>query len=395
MRLAVYTEYIYRRIGTVVYAERAFALFVAALGSHVDHLRIIGRMDPGAEKTRYALPPDIEVAPLSHYQSLTKPTAVLRALITSFGKLARALDEVDVVWVLGPYPHAIVLTMIAVARRKKVVLGVRQDWPAYVRMRHPNERWLHLAADVLEWIWRRLASRLPVVAVGPELSAKYAHAPAVLELAVSLVPANAVGAPARPRDYSSELRILSVGRLDEEKNPLLLADVLALLQTDDARWRMIVCGEGELEGALASRLRELGVADHAELLGYVAMGEELLDLYRSCHALLHISWTEGFPQVLIEAFSTGLPVIATAVGGVRAGVGEAAMLIPPGDPEAAADALRHLVADANLRARITNAGAERARTLTLEAQTARLASFLMLAKRTHTSVELPAGAHPR
>jgi glycosyltransferase involved in cell wall biosynthesis len=257
-----------------------------------------------------------------------------------------------------------------------VVLGVRQDWPEYVRMRRPGKRWMHLSADVLEWIWRRLARRLPVVAVGPDLAANYEHAPAVLQLMVSLVPAAAVGPWDTAGDYRGELRVLSVGRLDQEKNPVLLADVLASLNRQSPRWRLLVCGEGPLAEALSSRFAQLGVADRAELLGYVAMGDELLQLYRSCHALLHVSWTEGFPQVLIEAFATGLPVVATAVGGVAAAAGDAAVLIPPGDAEAAADALRRVADDPDLRTRLTTAGLERARELTLEAQIAQLAHFL-------------------
>jgi glycosyltransferase involved in cell wall biosynthesis len=375
MRLAVYTDYVYRRVDGVVHAERAFALFLAGLGPHVEQLTLIGRLAPAGEM-RYPLPPDLQLAPLQYYGSLARPTAALRALLASLRQMWRALDEIDVLWALGPYPHAIALVLIACARRRAVVLGVRQDWPRYVRMRHPSRRWMHSAADALEWVWSTLARRLPVVAVGPELSARYAHAPAVLDLTVSLMRADAIDACPDPRDYDAELRLLSVGRLDQEKNPLLLADVLALLSASDARWRLVVCGEGDLAPALADRLAQLGVAARADLLGYVPMGGTLLKHYCSAHAMLHVSWTEGFPQVLTEAFATGLPVVATSVGGVPTGVGEAALLIPPGDARAAADALRRIASEPELRTRLARAGLSRARDLTLEAQTARLASFL-------------------
>jgi glycosyltransferase involved in cell wall biosynthesis len=381
MRLAVYTDYVYRRVGGVVHAERAFALFLAALAPRVEQLRLIGRLAAGGGETRYALPIEVELAPLPHYPSLANPVAVIRSLLGSIGHMWAALDDIDVVWVLGPYPHAFVLTLVALARRRTVVLGVRQDWPRYVRLRRPGRPWMHISADVMEWIWRTLARRLPVVAVGPELSARYAHAPAVLDLVISLVPGDAVAAAPPPRDYDSELRALSVGRLDQEKNPLLLAEVLALLRAHDPRWRLVVCGEGDLAQGLADRLNELQVADRADLLGYVPMGAELVELYRDSHALLHVSWTEGFPQVLIEAFAYGLPVVATAVGGVARGVGDGALLIPPGDPQAAADALQRVAADPDLRERLITAGLERARGLTLEAQTERLASFLAAAER--------------
>lgn len=381
MRLAVYTDYVYRRVDGVVYAERAFALFLAALSTHVERLRLIGRLAPGGGQTRYALPGELELAGLPHYESLANPVEALRSLLGSIRRMWHALDDVDVVWILGPYPHAVLLAAVARFRGTPVVIGVRQDWPSYVRKRRPGRRWMHLSADVLEWIWRTLARRFPVVAVGSELSANYAHAPAVLDLVVSMVPAAALGQPVRPRDYGAALEILSVGRLDEEKNPLLLADVLALLHGQDPRWRLRVCGEGDLSRRLEERLDALGVRGQADLLGYVPMGEQLFELYRSSHVLLHVSWTEGFPQVLAEAFACGLPVVATDVGGVRAGVGQAALLVGPGDPRAAADAVSRIAQDGELRDRLTEAGRQRAAELTLEAQTARLAAFLAAARR--------------
>jgi glycosyltransferase involved in cell wall biosynthesis len=376
VRLAVYTDYVYRRVDGAIYAERAFALFLAALEPHLDRLRLIGRLAGDTGTLRFRLPGGVELAPMRHYHSLANPAAAIWSLVCSLRQMFGAVSEIDVVWILGPYPHAFLLALIARARRRTVVLGVRQDWPRYVRMRHPGRRPMHRAADLMEWGWRRLARRLPTVAVGSELGASYAHAPALLELVVSLVPESAVQPTAPERDYASELTILSVGRLDAEKNPLLLADALAMLLAGDPRWRLAVCGEGDLAPALEKRLAELGIADSAELLGYVPFGEELLGLYRSSHVLLQASWTEGFPQVLIEAFAAGLPVVATAVGGVPAGVGGAGLLVPPGDPRAAAEALITIATDAELRSRLIASGLERAHELTLERQTARLLAFL-------------------
>ena len=381
MRVAVFTDYVYRRERDLIYSERAFGLFLAELGEKVDQLEVIGRITSdsnSARPARYPLPAGVRFVALPHYESLVHPRAVLASLLRSVRTMWRALDDVDVAWILGPYPHSVALVLVAMARRRPVVLGVRQDWPRYVRMRRPERPWLHRAADVLEWTWRALGRRLPVVAVGAELASNYASAPAVLELAVSVVPEAVVDAApsADRRDYGGDLKVLSVGRLEPEKNPLLLADILAGLNAGDPRWHLSVCGEGELADALHDRLRERGVAQDADLLGYIPMGEHLLDLYRDSHALLHVSWTEGFPQVLVEAFATGLPVVATAVGGVPAGVGEAAVLIAPGDADAAVGALTRVAGDPALRARLVAAGRERASDQTIEAQTERLRAFL-------------------
>jgi glycosyltransferase involved in cell wall biosynthesis len=223
-----------------------------------------------------------------------------------------------------------------------------------------------------------MARRCAVVVVGPALACHYRHARRLLEITVSLASEQDIADPAAARrGFSGERRILSVGRLDAEKNPLLLAAVLEELVKRDRRWRLTVCGEGALAGELAAELRRRGVDGHAELVGYIPVEGGLWDLYRSCDVLLHCAWTEGVPQVLFEAFAQRLPVVATAVGGVPDAVGGAALLVPPGDARRCADALEALAADEELRTRLVAAGSELAREHSLEAETRRVTGFLV------------------
>jgi glycosyltransferase involved in cell wall biosynthesis len=101
-----------------------------------------------------------------------------------------------------------------------------------------------------------------------------------------------------------------------------------------------------------------------------------LDLYRASHVFLHVSRTEGFPQVLIEAFASGVPVVATAVGGVPAGAGDAAILVEPEDAAAAAEAVSRVATDDALRDRLVAAGFRKAREHTLEREVRRVADFM-------------------
>lgn len=382
MRLAVYTDYEYRTDGEHRYGQRAFVLFLEALRPQVDRLVLVGRVDPRPGSSHYRLHDDTELVGLPHYESLTHPWTVLRSLLASMGRFWRLLGDVDTVWVLGPYPHSIAFALMAAARRRRLVLGVRQDTRVYIRTRRPGRRGLHIAADLLEASWRLLARRYPVVVVGSELERKYSRSRAVHRMNVSLVSSGDLltAKDALARSYDSELTVLTVGRLDEEKNPLLLAEILALLEADGRRrWRLVVCGDGPLREPLQARLAELGVLDRAELRGYVPIDDGLLDLYRASHLFLHVSWTEGFPQVLIEAFAAGLPTVATAVGGVAAAAEGAALLIPPGDAQAGARALAQLAADDALRTRLIKAALARAGDYTIECETERLVRFIAAA----------------
>jgi len=355
----------------------AFARFLTGLAPHLDGLTLVGRLDPEPGRWHHPLPAGTDFEPLPYYPTLARPLEPARAILVSLRRFWRVLDRVDAVWLLGPHPLAVAFALLATLRGRPVALGVRQDVIAYVRHRHPRSRGLLAAAVMLEALFRVIACRCAVVVVGTDIARRYTRARRLLSVGISLVSERDIppsGGPAKAWD--GELRVLSVGRLDAEKNPLLLADILARLVARRPRWRLVVCGDGPLRQALDDRLRELGVHGHADLLGYVPVDAGLLELYRSSHLLLHCSWTEGVPQVLFESFAQRLPIVATDVGGVRDAAAGAAVLVAPGDAEASAAALETLAADAGLRERLVEVGATRAREQSLEAGTARVARFL-------------------
>jgi glycosyltransferase involved in cell wall biosynthesis len=378
MRVAVYTDYAYKQDAHGVSGERAFVRFMTALRPLVDRLVLVGRLHALPGRSHYPLGEGVEFVGLPYYESLTRPFEVLRSLAGSMRRFWRLLDEVDTVWLLGPYAHAIGFTLLALARRRRVVLGVRQDLPRYVRSRHPRARWMHVAADVLEGAFRALARRLPVVVVGPDLARRYARSPRLLELTVSLIAAADIvsESEALVRMDGCARHLLSVGRLDREKNPLLLTEIMEALLEEDPSWRLTVVGEGPLREELQARVQELGLSEAVRLCGYVPIDGELPELYRSADMFLHVSWTEGVPQVLFEAFAAGLPVVATDVGGVARAVGDAAVLVPPGDASAAVHAIQTVAEQQPLRRRIVKDGLMLVRDHTIEAEIQRLVAFL-------------------
>jgi glycosyltransferase involved in cell wall biosynthesis len=379
VRFAVYCDFACRRHGGALWAEMAFVRFLGAVAEQLGGMTLVGRLDPAPGPWHHRVPESLAFEPLPHYASLADPRRALPTTLAALRRFWDVLGRVDAVWLFGPHPLALCFAVLAVARRRRVVLGVRQDLPAYLHNRHPGRFGFRVAAVLLESAYRLLARRCRVMVVGPALARHYAAARSLLDVTVSLVSEAELAGPeaAAGRRYDGDaLEVLSVGRLDPEKNPLLLADVLAELVQRDARWRLVVCGEGTEAEALAERLRAHGLQDRAELAGYVPFEHGLVDRYRSAHAVLHIAWTEGVPQVLLEAFAQRVPVVATAVGGVRATAEGAALLVRPGDARECADALTALARDPALRARLVDAGIERARAHTLEAQSARVAAFL-------------------
>jgi glycosyltransferase involved in cell wall biosynthesis len=378
LRVAVYCDFPYRVDGGEVTADAPFALFLRELAGDCERLVVVGRLDPGPGRFPYVME-GVEFVPLPHYVSGAQFGAVMRTLPAGLRQFWRTLADVDVAWIFGPNPpQALAFALLALARQRRLVLGVRQNLPVLVRHRHRGRRSVHFAADVLEAAFRLLARRNAAVVVGPDLARRYRSAASLHKTYVSLLREEHLLAPENDtRAYDGdELRLISVGRLDPEKNPLLLADVLDHLLRLDGRWRLDVCGDGSLREDLARRLRELGIADRAELHGHVAVDGGLWDMYRRSHALVHVSLTEGVPQVLLEAFASRLPVVATAVGGVPEVLAGRGLLVPPSDPRATASAVQQLVTDTTLRTGLVNEAAREVRSHTLQLAGARLVEFL-------------------
>ena len=375
-RLGVYTDYKYSLSSGRPYAERAFAIFMAELARRLGGVKVIGKLDPEGVP-RYALGDEVEFVALPHYPSLSHTLPAIRAMVGSLIPFWRALDELDSIWILGPHPLAFPFALFARLRGRRVFLGVRQDSVAYMRSRHPNSRVRVAIARAMDGAFRLLARRCPTIVVGPAIRHQYAHSRALLEVSISLIRTDDLSSAALDsRDYSGELLALSVGRLESEKNPLALADVICDLRRIDARWRLAICGEGDLRPALEERVRELGVEVAVDFRGYVPHDGGLAEAYREAHALVHVTWTEGLPQVLFEAFAARLPVAATDVGGIREAVGDAVLLTPPGHPEGIADDLALIGRNADTRERLMDRGVEVVRSRTLELETARVAEFI-------------------
>src|SRR4051794_26808780 len=175
VRLAAYTDYVYKQRDGQVYAQRAFALFLARLGREGDSLVIPGRLDPSPGESYYPLPDDVEFVPLPHYASLAQPFSALPPMARSLGTFWRLLGRVDAVWLLGPFPLSFVFVALVAARRRRIFLGVRQDWPTYVRSRHPHSRPLQAIARLMESGWRGLARGYPGVGGGAGVARDYAQ----------------------------------------------------------------------------------------------------------------------------------------------------------------------------------------------------------------------------
>jgi glycosyltransferase involved in cell wall biosynthesis len=142
------------------------------------------------------------------------------------------------------------------------------------------------------------------------------------------------------------------GRLGPQKAVGTALEAIAVVPTVT----LVIAGDGPERADLERRAVALGLDGRARFLGAVSR-HAVLRLFRAADASLLSSAWENFPHTLVEALAVGTPVIATEVGGVPEVVhdGENGLLVPAGDADALAAAIRRFFDDDELRRSLTQA----------------------------------------
>jgi glycosyltransferase involved in cell wall biosynthesis len=155
--------------------------------------------------------------------------------------------------------------------------------------------------------------------------------------------------------------ILTVGRLADQKGLPTLLDAAAGWARRTPQPLVAVAGDGPLEAPLRDRITAEGLP--VRLLGRRADVAELLTA--ADVAVVPSVW-EGQPLIVQEILRAGRPLVATEVGGIPELVGDAALLVPPGDAGALERAVSRVLDDSALSVRLGAAAAQRATALPTE-----------------------------
>lgn len=181
----------------------------------------------------------------------------------------------------------------------------------------------------------------------------------------------------RTRDPAAP-HLVFVGRLAGVKGVPVLLDALSRLAAEIPGLRVTLIGDGPERAGLETRARELGLGETVRFAGYMSQ-DAVAEMLSDADALVLPSFAEGVPVTLMEAMASGLPVLATRVGGISELVedGVSGYLVPPGNTGALTTRLRDLLGDARLRARMGAAGrAKVAADFNQQTEAARLARLM-------------------
>lgn len=137
---------------------------------------------------------------------------------------------------------------------------------------------------------------------------------------------------------------VSVGRIEFQKNPLMLVDALARVIPEYSDLYVIIIGDGSLRREIQRKIEEFHLVNRI-LLGGILGSQEIADILRGADFYLLPSLYEGMPIALLEALASGLPVVATDVGEVSRVVkpGKNGVLIENVSPEHIAAGIRTII----------------------------------------------------
>ena len=171
--------------------------------------------------------------------------------------------------------------------------------------------------------------------------------------------------------------VISVGRLSREKGHADLVRALGhLVRTNPVlEFKAVIAGDGPERERVEAEAAAAGLRERVVLAGHA---DDVRPFYALADVMALPSHSEGSPVALLEAMAAGVPVVATAVGGVPevAADGESALLVPPRDPRAFAAALGRVLTDAALaRTLSANAAARVAADFSTEARARALVEF--------------------
>lgn len=223
-----------------------------------------------------------------------------------------------------------------------------------------------LARDLADRATRRKVDRFVAVsnAVAEGLEASGVD-PTRITVVPNGVDADALAAEAATGDSQIRQRgsgphVTYLGRLEPVKGCEYFIRAAALLRQTHPTARFLVAGAGSLEGDLRVLALALGVADRLDFLGYVESAAALL---AASDIVVIPSLSESFGLTAAEALALGVPVVATAVGGLPDVVvdGETGLLVPAADAAAGAVAVARLLDDPEFARRLGEAGQLRVR----------------------------------
>ena len=241
-------------------------------------------------------------------------------------------------------------------------------WPLYAEIAGPFHRCMH-------WLFveRSVRQADRIIAISQSTARDLQHTWKLPESKIEVIP-HGVASAYRPQDSRAAAEyvakkygvlkeyVLTVGTLGPHKNLITVIKAMKILRgLGELPFQLVAVGaQGGKNSRMLEAVRSSGLTrEDIRFLGFVPE-EDLPMLYSASSALVFPSLYEGFGLPLVEAMACGVPVVASNTSSIPEVVGDAALLAPPTQPEAFAEAIMRVRSDTDLRKAMVQKGLNRA-----------------------------------
>lgn len=278
---------------------------------------------------------------------------VFAGFLWSFYRAAKGVcrrEQPDLLWANWWIPPGLVAARLAAGFGIPLIVSSHGTDIALLKKRGLIQR-------LSRFVYRRTARATVVSTFLKETLLKYVDAITAEQVAVVPMPIGMETFPRSDPPANAVVVLLSVARFTHQKRLEDIIAAAARLADEDISFRVVMVGEGPLETELKEMVGRLKLTDRFTFIPLVAQ-QRLGELYRQSDAVVLASEGEGFGLVLVEAGMTGRPVVAARSGGITDIVEHDVngLLFEPGDIDGLTRCLRTIIAGAEIRNRMGQAG---------------------------------------
>lgn len=271
--------------------------------------------------------------------------------------LRRHIHKFDVIQTYL-FPAQLFAPLAVMLAKSKIPLVLSEQTTHHRRKKmwlHPLETWMYsryaaiacasegIAASLTAWV-PGVSNKITVIPNGIDVQT-FEQAIPVSRSSVGINNGNCV--------------LLYVARLEPQKDHANLLRALAQIPDAD----LVLAGDGSLRAQLEAQAETLGVTSRVHFLG---RRNDVAELLKMADIYVHPAAFEGFGIAAAEALTAGKPVVASNVPGLAQVVGDAGILVPPGDSATLAAEVRTLISSPNRRRQLSQAAVDRGRQFSIE-----------------------------
>lgn len=302
--------------------------------------------------------------------------------ISTIRNINKNVRNTDMVMLKLPLPIGILAYGLAKKHSKPCFLYIGGSIKKVVAegRKHNNvARWLSLfTANIFFLLSKWMAKDSLVFVVGSELYREFSP---FANHCVNFTPSIISKTDIYPKSDTCQrnpIKLLFVGRLAPVKGLRYLFEAMNILMNEGIKVKLEIVGEGSHKPQLVKEAERLGIVDQIHFHGQIPFGLELFKIYREADIFVLPSLSEGIPKTLIEAMASGVPIVATKVGGIPDVIrdGQTGLLIKPRYSKEIAGGIERIINNQDLRQKIIKNGYRFVKEHTIEKQAQFMASTI-------------------